>query len=78
MEKTTLPPGRAPGHYGLTTGEFAAQQLVLAQTVRKQYSATGSYFGAVPLRLPNRRLLWPCDAVEKMLVAQQLVRGSHE
>lgn len=75
MQRTKAPPGTAPEQYGLTTDEFATQHLVLPQTVRKQYSATGSYFGVIPLRLPNRKLLWPRDAVEKLLAAQGLPLG---
>lgn len=53
-----------------TTAEFARLFKVETQTVRKQYAATGSYFGTVPLRLPNRRLLWPSDAIEKLAASQ--------
>jgi hypothetical protein len=52
--------------YRLTTEAFAVQHLVKAQSVRKQYAATGSYHGVLPLRLPNRRLLWPVDSIEQI------------
>ncbi len=71
MKDACIPPSSAPEFYALNTDEFAAQLLVLPQTVRKQYSQTGSYFGAIPLRLPNRKLLWPRDTVEKLLTAQR-------
>jgi len=59
------------GRFRYTTAEFAHLYKVEPQTVRKQYSATGSYFGCVPLRLPNRRLLWPNDAIEKLAATQR-------
>ncbi len=51
---------------GLDTAAFAAQHLVKPQSVRKLYAATGSYHGVCPLRLPNRRLLWPADSIEQL------------
>lgn len=41
------------------TAEYAAGKKVMPQTVRKRYSQTGSYFGDVPVKAPNGRLLWP-------------------
>ncbi|MGS0974102.1 hypothetical protein [Burkholderia glumae] len=41
------------------TEEFAELNGVKAQTVRKRYSQTGSYFGVRPVKLANRRLKWP-------------------
>lgn len=41
------------------TDEYAKQQHVKPQTVRKRYSKTGSYFGTRPRKLPNGRLSWP-------------------
>ena len=54
-------------NYCLTTSEFAKRNLVEPQTVRKQHSITGSYFGVRPLPLPNRRLLWPDDSILKLV-----------
>lgn len=56
--------------YRLTTDEFAAERRVLPQSVRKQYAATGTYCGVAPLRLPNRRLLWPADTIKQIAAAQ--------
>lgn len=63
----TKQPNVAATQYRLSTEVFAAQHLVLPQTVRKQYAATGSYFGIRPIKLPNRRLLWPADAVDQLI-----------
>jgi hypothetical protein len=56
--------------YGLTTEQFAAQHLVKPQTVRKRYAASGSYHGVCPVRLPNRRLLWPTDSLDALLASK--------
>lgn len=42
-----------------TTAQFAGKYLVKPATVRTRYCLTGSYFGIVPNKLPNGRLLWP-------------------
>ncbi|WP_236872640.1 helix-turn-helix transcriptional regulator [Burkholderia pseudomallei] len=52
---------------GLTTDELAALLGIQAQSVRKRYCETGSYFGLRPIKLPNRRLKWDASAVEKFL-----------
>lgn len=62
------PPGQhSAERYRLTTAEFAAQHLVQPQTVRKLYASSGSYHGVRPLRLPNRRLLWPADSIDALI-----------
>lgn len=53
------------GGYSLSTQQFAKRYLVEAQTVLKQHSATGSYFGVRPVKLPNRLLLWPSEVQVK-------------
>jgi predicted DNA-binding transcriptional regulator AlpA len=50
----------------LSTEEFAARMLVLRQTVLKAYSRDGTYCSVRPIRLPNRRLAWPEEAVDKL------------
>lgn len=56
-----------PHREHLSTDEFAAVLAVEAQTVRKRHSETGTYHGVRPIKLPNRRLLWPVDAVRRLL-----------
>jgi len=58
-----LPANRAQ----LSTDEFAATLGVVAQSVRKRLSETGTYFGVRPVKLPNRRLLWPAEGVKRLL-----------
>lgn len=56
-----------PSGRSLTTGELAAELGIGPQSIRKRYSQTGSYFGLRPVKLPNRRLLWPANPLEKLL-----------
>lgn len=51
----------------LSTEEFAAVLAVDPQSVRKRYSQEGSYHGIRPTKLPNRRVLWPAEAVKRLL-----------
>lgn len=48
---------------GVTTKEFASTLNLQPQSIRKRYSQTGSYFGVRPIKLPNRRLIWPDNAL---------------
>jgi predicted site-specific integrase-resolvase len=50
----------------VSTDEFADRMLVLRQTVLKAYSRDGAYCGIRPVRLPNRRLAWPENEIEKL------------
>lgn len=50
----------------VSTDEFAERMLVLRQTILKSYSRDGAYCGIRPVRLPNRRLAWPVDEIEKL------------
>ncbi|CAJ7710754.1 putative DNA-binding protein [Burkholderia pseudomallei] len=51
----------------LSTEEFAAVLAVEPQSVRKRYSETGTYHGVRPTKLPNRRVIWPVEAVRRLL-----------
>ncbi|CAB3778267.1 DNA-binding protein [Pararobbsia alpina] len=51
----------------LTTEELAMALAMSAQSIRKRYSQTGSYFGLRPIKLLNRRLLWQADALEQLI-----------
>ncbi|WP_147482636.1 hypothetical protein [Burkholderia pseudomallei] len=50
---------------GVPTEVFANNNHIRPQTPRKQYCLTGSYFGVVPQKLANGRLLWPDVIVTK-------------
>ena len=49
------------------TGEAAHLLMVQPQTMRKQFSQTGTYLSIRPQRLPNRRLAWPLDQITQLL-----------
>lgn len=51
--------------YPWQTKTFAAHNHIEEQTARKRYSQTGSYFGVVPQKHANGRLLWPAVIVTK-------------
>lgn len=64
--QTTCPTPEAPtlpatdhANFTLTTAEFAARHGIKAQSLRVRLSKTGHYFGVRPLKLANRRVLWP-------------------
>lgn len=47
-----------------TTKEFAESLDLEAQSIRKRYSQTGSYFGVRPVKLANGRLAWPAGSFQ--------------
>ncbi|ATE58981.1 hypothetical protein [Thauera sinica] len=63
--KMALAREKAESEVGLGTDAFAANNHVKGQSVRKRYCQTGSYFGVRPVKLANRRLLWPAVIVTR-------------
>lgn len=51
----------------MTTAEFAAALGVQGNTVRRGLCVRGEYMGIRPIKLPNQRLLWPAEAVDRLL-----------
>ena len=51
----------------LTTEQLASALHLRPQSIRKRYMETGSYHGVRPVKLPNRFLALPTDAVEQLL-----------
>jgi hypothetical protein len=49
---------------GYTTDQAAAILVVRPNTLRVALCERGTYLGIRPVKLPNRRLLWPADAVD--------------
>lgn len=43
----------------LNTRQFAEKNLVTAAVVRTRLCTEGSYFGIIPIKLANGRLIWP-------------------
>lgn len=57
--------GTTHASYPWQTKTFAQYNHIAEQTARKRYSQTGSYFGVVPQKHANGRLLWPAVIVTK-------------
>jgi hypothetical protein len=53
----------------ISTEELAARIKVKPQTIRAAVCRTGAYYTLRPVKMPNRFLLWPDDAAERL--AQQ-------
>lgn len=51
----------------ITTEELAALLSIRPQSIRKRYCQTGAYFSLRPVKLPNGRLMWPADAINKLV-----------
>jgi hypothetical protein len=50
----------------ITTEELAALLSIRPQSIRKRFCQTGGYFNLRPVKLPNGRLMWPADALDKL------------
>lgn len=62
----TQSPADSGPTYKTSTDDFAAMNGVKGQSVRVRVCRTGSYFGVVPKKLANGRLLWPSVQVERV------------
>lgn len=51
----------------LSTEALAAQLRIKPQTLRAALCRNGHYYGIRPVKMPNRLLLWPADAVNSLL-----------
>ncbi len=65
MEGTTNTTAGPAG--GLSTEDFATSIGLRPESIRVHLCRRGSYYGIRPAKLPNGRLLWPGDAVERLL-----------
>jgi len=52
--------------YQLSTAELATLAKVKPESIRVRLCETGSYFGLRPNKLPNGRLLWPSDSLQRL------------
>lgn len=52
---------------GFCTETVAAKAEMQAQSLRAAFCRDGHWCGIRPIKLPNRRLLWPADAVNALL-----------
>lgn len=51
----------------MKTRELASNLGKQPQTLIARYCRTGSYFGLVPQKLPCGSLMWPDDAIERLI-----------
>jgi hypothetical protein len=51
----------------VTTKELAGMVGVQPATVRRGLCVDGEYLGLRPIKLKNRRLLWPLDGIRQIL-----------
>jgi hypothetical protein len=61
---------------GMTTATLALALLLNEQSIRKRYSQTGSYFGLRPVKLPNGKLRWPADSIDRLIAPSKSIDGS--
>ena len=50
----------------LSTEQAAAALHIRPQTLRAALCRDGHYFGIRPVKLPNRMLAWPCEAIDRL------------
>ncbi len=55
-----------PHEERLKTKDLAKLFGVESDTVRRGYCINGHYLGLKPVKLPNRRLLWPGDEARRL------------
>lgn len=51
----------------LTTKEVADRMRITSTTVHKRCCVHGDFWGVLPVRAHNGRLLWPADAIQALL-----------
>ena len=69
MKQITTAP---TAHQGakLSTEEAAARLRAAPQTPRASLCRLGHWLGMVPVKLPNGRLLWSADEVERLAAGE--------
>lgn len=55
----------------VSTEAFAKALNLKPNTLRAALCRTGSYYGVRPVKMPNRMLLWPADALERLTGKQE-------
>ena len=53
-----------------STEQAAAALHIRPQTLRAALCRDGHYFGVRPIKLPNRMLAWPCEAIDRLLTGE--------
>lgn len=62
----------------LTTEQLAEKFNVKPNTIRTSLCRKGHWCGLRPVRLPNRFLAWPDDAVERLLAESRTTAESQQ
>lgn len=57
---------QATNSHGFSTPELARHIGITPDGMRVHLCKRGSYYGLIPDRLPNGRLLWPADSMERL------------
>ena len=55
----------------MTNSQFAKKIGIRPESLHARICRYGSYFGVVPDKLPNGRLIWPDDAFERLPSQQE-------
>ena len=50
----------------MTTNQFAQALRISPKTLLNASSRTGSYFGAIPIKQANGRLVWPAAELKRL------------
>lgn len=51
----------------LTTADLSRALGIKPESIRSHVYRHGAYYGIRPIKGPNRRLLWPADAIERLV-----------
>ncbi len=60
-----------PPTQNYSTNELSARLRIKPDTIRRGLCENGHYLGVRPVKLPNGRLVWPADPVEKILTGKE-------
>lgn len=56
----------------LTTKEVAERMRITPATVHRRCYDHGNFWGVLPVRGPNKRLLWPTEAIQALLEQREV------
>jgi hypothetical protein len=54
-----------------TTAQFADMVGIKAESIHRSLSLNGHYLKIRPIKLPNKRLMWPADEIEKLFKSEE-------
>lgn len=74
MKRKQNSPGNVPSA-GMPTASLASALGLQDQSLRKRYNQTGSFWGVQPIKLPNGKLRWPNDSVERLVAPSKHIEG---